>query len=530
MSDQQSLSSSDPSSRRRSRGSTRVGGRSGAERRLAPAIEQLNWSLPEYIDAPLEAVDDGILDKIHDTSLKVLEEIGILFLNEEARGILKSIGCDVDEATENVRFAPELVLDAIASAPHSATLTPRNPEKEITIGGKHFTYSAVASAPNVSDLDGGRRVGNRADYQNMLRLNQYFNCLHFVAGYPVEPIDLHASTRHLDATYDMLTLTDKAIHGYALGPERIEDVMDMVRIAGGLTEDEFAAKPRMFTNINSTSPLKHDWPMLDGAMRAARRGQLVVVSPFTLSGAMAPATVVGALVQQNAEFLAALVLLQAVRKGTPVVYGAFTSNVDMKSGAPAFGTPEYIRAMQISGQLARRYNLPWRGSNANAANYPDGQAIWESAASINAISSGHCNMVYHAAGWLEGGLCASFEKLIMDCEMLQQTIYLNQPLDVSEDAFAFDAIREVGPGSHFFGAEHTQRRFKTAFYAPFMADWRNFETWEETGSVKAEERANAVMKSILADYTPPPIDPAIDEELKAFVEKRREEGGAPTDF
>ena len=188
-------------------------------------------------------------------------------------------------------------------------------------------------------------------------------------------------------------------------------------------------------------------------MRCARRGQAVIITPFYAIGAMAPATIAGALVQQNAEFLAGLTLLQLVRPETPVVYGAFTSNVDLKSGAPAFGTPEYTRAMQISGQLARRYNLPWRGSVASAANCPDGQAVWESLASLNAVSSGHCNMIYHSAGWLEGGLCASYEKFIMDCEMLQQIIYLNRPLDLSDDALAFDAIKEVGAGSHFFGAE-----------------------------------------------------------------------------
>ncbi|MCE2516340.1 MAG: trimethylamine methyltransferase family protein [Alphaproteobacteria bacterium] len=494
------------------------------------AIEQMAWSLPQYIDAPVEPVSEEILERIHDTSLKVLEEIGILFLNETAIEILRDLGCDIDDDTQNVRMDRELVFTALATTPSEFTLTPRNPDRQITVGGRNMLYSAVASAPNVSDLDGGRRVGTRHDYQNLLRLNQYFNCLHFVGGYPVEPVDLHASTRHLDAYYDKLTLTDKVMHAYSLGPERIEDAMEMVRIAAGQTEDEFSATPHMFTNINSSSPLKHDWPMLDGAMRCARRGQAVVVTPFTLSGAMAPATVMGALVQQNAEFLASLVLMQAVRKGTPMVYGAFTSNVDMKSGAPAFGTPEYVRAMQISGQLARKYKLPWRGSNANAANYPDGQAVWESTASIHAISTGHCNMVYHAAGWLEGGLCASFEKLIMDCELLQQNIYLNKPLDVSEDAFAFDAIREVGPGSHFFGADHTQRRFKDAFYAPFLSDWRNFESWQESGSVKTEERANAIMKSILAEFEPPRMAEDRHEELTAFVERRRAEGGAPTDF
>jgi len=494
------------------------------------AIDQLAWSLPFYSDAPVEPASPEIIEKIHDTSLRVLEEIGLLFLNEDALDVLRNLGCDIDDDTSNVRFDRALVLDAIAKAPASFDIHARNPERTITLGGRHVVYSAVASAPNVSDLDGGRRVGTRPDFQNLLKLNQYFNCLHFVAGYPVEPVDLHASTRHLDALYDMLTLTDKVVHAYALGPERIEDAMDMARIAAGVSEEVFRSKPHMFTNINSSSPLKHDWPMLDGAMRATKRGQAVVVSPFTLSGAMAPATVMGALVQQNAEFLGALVLLQAIRPGAEVVYGAFTSNVDMKSGAPAFGTPEYVRAMQISGQLARKYQLPWRGSNANAANYPDGQAIWESAASLNAVSSGHCNMVYHAAGWMEGGLCASFEKMIMDCEMLQQTIYLNQPMDMSDDAFAFDAIQEVGPGSHFFGADHTQRRFKTAFYAPFMSDWRNYESWEETGSVKAEERAHHMMTSILQDYEKPSMDAAIHDELVDFVNRRHREGVAPTDF
>ena len=504
--------------RRRSRGESR------------PALEQMPWTLGRWIDPPAGAVDEEVLEKIHQNSLRILEEIGIVFLNDEARSVLRDLGCEVDDATENVRFDRSLALDAIKSAPSSFTITPRNPEREIVVGDGHFVFSCVASTPNVSDLDGGRRVGNHDDYRNLLRLTQYFNCLHFNAGYPVEPVDIHPSVRHLDCIYDMVTLTDKVVHAYSLGSERMEDAMDMVRIAAGLTEEEFQAAPRMFTNINSTSPLKHDWPMLDGAMRATRRGQVVVVSPFTLAGAMAPATVVGAVSQQNAEFLAALVLLQAIRPGAPVVYGAFTSNVDMKTGAPAFGTPEYTRAMQISGQLARRYDLPWRGSNANAANYPDGQSIWESAQSLNAIADGHCNFVYHAAGWLEGGLCASYEKLVMDCEMLQQLAYVNQPLDTSEDALAFEAIREVGPGSHFFGAEHTKRRFKDAFYSPFLSDWRNFETWQESGGKRVEERANMLVKAILKEYTPPAIDTAIDEELKAFVERRKAEGGAPTDF
>jgi len=304
----------------------------------------------------------------------------------------------------------------------------------------------------------------------------------------------------------------------------------MVRIAGGLSHEEFEAKPRMYTNINSSSPLKHDWPMLDGAMRLARRGQPVFVTPFTLSGAMAPVTIAGAVTQQTAEALCAIALLQCINPGCPVVYGSFTSNVDMKSGAPAFGTPEYIRATQISGQMARYYGLPLRASNACASNAPDAQAAWESAFSLWACVTGKANVVYHAAGWLEGGLIASYEKFVIDCETLQQVIHYLRPVPTTEADIAFDAINEVGPRGHFFGAEHTQERYETAFYSPFLSDWRNYESWSLAGGVETPQRANAIWKGILAEYEPPPLDPAIQEELRAFVDRRVREGGAPTDF
>jgi len=255
-----------------------------------------------------------------------------------------------------------------------------------------------------------------------------------------------------------------------------------------------------------------------------------VIAPFTLAGAMAPVTIMGALVQQNAEALAAIALLQEINPGTPVVYGAFTSNVDMKSGAPAFGTPEYIRAAQISGQLARRYQLPWRSSNANAANVPDGQAAWESVFSLMGCMTGQANIIYHSAGWLEGGLSASKSKFVMDCEVLQQLIALQEPLPATADDLAVVAIDEVGPHGHFFGAEHTQSRFKTAFYTPFLSDWRNYESWQEAGGLWVHERAEKMAEQIIAEFTPAPLDAAIKEELQAFVARRVEEGGAPTDF
>ena len=391
-------------------------------------------------------------------------------------------------------------------------------------------FGNVGSPPNCSDLDRGRRSGDRSSYQDLIKFTQYFNCLHMMVGYPVEPLDIHPSVRHLDCLFDALTLTDKAIHAYSLGKERIEDAIEMVRIAGGLTHEEFDASPRMFTNINSTSPLKVDFNMLDGAMRLARHGQPVIVTPFTLSGAMAPITIPGAVVQQTAEALAIITLLQVVNPGTPVMYGSFTSNVDMSSGAPAFGTPEYMRATQISGQMARFYDLPLRASNACAANCPDAQAAWESAFSLWACVSAGVNVVYHAAGWLEGGLCASYEKFIMDCENIQQMICYMQAMEVGEAEIAFDAIRETGPDGNFFSGSHTLERYETAFHAPFMSDLRNFETWEEHGSVASPERANKLWKQILHEFEAPPMDVGIREELEAFVALRKEQGGAPTDF
>ena len=491
---------------------------------------QLPWQNPRYFDKPTEPLSADQIEAIHEASLDVVEKIGIRFLNETALDHLERAGCNIDRSDMNVKMDRNWVMEMARHAPSSFTVTPRNPNHKIILGDGHFHFGQVASPPNILDSETGRRMGTREDFRNFLHLSQAFNCIHAIVGYPVEPMDLHASVRHLHATRDMLVYTDKVIHGYSLGMERIEDVIEMTRIAAGLSHAEFDATPRMFTNINSSSPLKHDYPMLDGAMRLAARKQPVVITPFTLAGAMAPVTIVGAIVQQNAEVLAAIALLQYIHPGTPVVYGAFTSNVDMKSGAPAFGTPEYIRAMQISGQMARFYNIPMRTSNANAANVPDGQAVWESAFSLQGSLSGHSNLVYHAAGWLEGGLSASLEKFVMDCEMLQQVIYIQQPLEFSPDALGVQAIKDVGPDGHFFGCDHTQRRYKTAFYSPFLSDWSNYENWEEAGAVWTHDRAATACKRILDEHQPPEIDSGIKEELEGFVARRVGEGGAPTDY
>jgi len=510
----------------------RSGGRAGhAGRRSGALIEQAPWALPVNRDRPTDPMPEEGVARMHNAAMRILEEIGIEFLHPEALGILKAAGCTV--SGENVRMGRDMVMDLVAKAPDQFTLTPRNPDRQITVGGGHILFGNVSSPPNYWDMEIGHKVsGTREQCQNLLKLTQYFNCIHFAGGYPVEPVDIHASVRHLDVLYDKLTLTDKVMHAYSLGPERVEDVIEMVRIASGLTHDEFDAQPRLYTNINSTSPLKHDWPMLDGWMRMARRGQGLVVTPFTLAGAMAPVTMAGAVAQSLAEGLAAVVLAQIIRPGAPCVIGTFTSNVDMKSGAPAFGTPEYMRATQMTGQMARFYGLPVRSSGVCAANVPDGQAMWETEHSLWAAIQSGTNMVYHAAGWLEGGLIASPEKFIMDCEVLNQLIRYMDPdiWDTSDDALAIDTIDEVGPQGHFFGCQHTQDRYATAFYQPFLSDWKNYEAWEAAGAVWTPERAHHIYKAILNEFEAPPMDEAIRENLQAFVAKRKEEGGAPTDF
>jgi trimethylamine--corrinoid protein Co-methyltransferase len=486
-------------------------------------LKQLPWRRVVNPYAPIEVLSEDKVERIHHASLSVLEDIGMEILGDAALDILAGAGADVDRGNRRVRFDRGLIAESIAKAPSIFTLHARNPERNVVLGGNHINFCPVASPPNCSDLDSGRRAGTFADCCNLLRIGQSLNIMHFFGGYPVEPVDLPVQTRHLDCYHAFITLTDRAWHPYALGGKRCADAIEMQCITRGITREQLAHEPGLITVVNTNSPLRLDGPMSDGLIELAGAGQIVVVTPFTLSGAMCPATIAGALTQQNAEALAVIALTQIVNPGVPVMYGGFTSNVDMKSGAPAFGTPEYSRAALAGGQLARRYGIPYRSSNANASNAVDAQAAYESQMSIWAAVMGHANMILHGAGWLEGGLTASFEKMIIDAEMLQMMAEFLKPIEVNDDTLGLDAMAEVGPGGHFFGAAHTLARYETAFYEPMVSDWRNFETWEETGALSATQRANAIWKQILADYEPPPLDPAIDEELRAFIARRKRE-------
>ncbi len=504
------------------------GARAARRQGRGGGLKQLDWRALANPYRPIEVLDEEQIEAIHETSLKILEEIGMDFLLPEAVEILAKAGAEVTPGSARVRFDRGLILEAIATVPSSITLHARNPERSLEMGGRALTFASVASTPNASDLDGGRRPGNQKDYRNFLRLLQSFNIVHCFGGYPVEPVDLPPETRHLDCLADFVRLSDKAFHAYSLGRARILDGIEIARIARGISAEQLHSEPSVFSIINSSSPLRLDGPMLEGIIELASAGQITVLTPFTLSGAMAPATLAGALAQQNAEALAGIAFSQIVRPGAPAIYGGFTSNVDMKSGAPAFGTPEYTRAALIGGQLARRYGFPYRSSNANASNLVDVQAAYESEMSIWGAVMGHANLVMHAAGWIEGGLTASFEKVVVDVEILQGMAEFLQPIAMDEEALGLSAVREVGPGGHYFGAQHTLSRYETAFYQPILSDWRNFESWEEAGSQSATQRANRIFKQVLADYEPPPLDPAIAEELEAFVERRRAEGGAPS--
>ena len=477
---------------------------------------------------PMTIISADEVEAIHRASLDVLEEIGMDFNLPEARELLKAAGAKIEG--ERVRFDRAMVEETIRSAPQRFTLHARNPANHIEIGGNAMAWGTVGSPPSASDMEGGRRTGNFADYRDFLKLAQYFNAIDFIAGYPVEPIDVHASVRHLDALREAAVLTDKPFHAYSLGLERILDGIEIARIARGISAETLEREPSLFTIVNTNSPLKLDAPMLRGIIEMASRNQIVCVTPFTLAGAMAPVTVAGALVEQNAEALAGLVFTQVVRQGAPFIYGGFTSNVDMKSGAPAFGTPEYMKACIAGGQMARRYNVPYRTSNTCAANTVDAQAAYESVFSLWGVTMGGGNFIMHGAGWLEGGLVASFEKFVLDVDLIQMVMEFLQPLDTTSESLGVEAIREVGPGGHFFGAAHTLARYEHAFYAPIVSDWRNNQQWLAAGKPDAYRKAHQVYRQALADYAEPPMDAAIREELDAFVARRKKEGGAPTDF
>lgn len=484
-------------------------------------IRQLPWRQPVNPYTPLEVLGAGQVEQIHEASLTLLENHGMKVMHDGARRLLEQAGASVDHGSQMVRFDRGLVMENVALAPSEITLHARNPAKNIVLGGKHLAFTSVGGPAYMNDLQRGRRRGSFAEACDYIKLVQSLDIVHQEGGGPFEPIELPAETRHLDLYQAQIRLLDKNWQPVALGAGRARDAIAMARIGLDMSAEEMVEKPALFAIINTNSPLQLDIPMAEGLIEMARAGQVVCITPFTLAGAMAPVTLAGTLTLQNAEVLAGITLVQAVRPGGPVVYGAFSSNVDMKTGSPAFGTPEYAKAAQASGQLARRYGIPLRSSSVTSANVVDAQSTYESAMSLWATVTGQANIIVHAAGWLEGGLTASFEKLIVDAEMLQMMAQWLEPIVVDEESIALSAIAEAGPGGHFFGVAHTMSRYETAFYQPMLGEQRNFESWQEAGAIDTQQRASRIWKQLLNDYEQPPLDPAVDEALSDYVDRRK---------
>ena len=492
-------------------------------RRTVNAIEQLEWRNVVNAYGPIKVLDDEQVQTIIDSALGILETNGMRFLEPGSRTRLASAGADVDEESMMVRFDRSLVMEQVALAPASFELRARNPARHLEIGTGHHIFASVGGPAFVSDLDRGRRPGTYAEMCDYLRLVQSLNIIHQEGGGPFEAMDLPAETRHLDLYLAQYRLTDKNCQSYALGGVRARDSVEMACIALGVDRDALLETAALLAIINTNSPMQLDIPMTEAVDELAAAGQVCCITPFTLAGSMSPATLAGTLVQQTAEVLAVVTYAQIVKPGARVMYGSFASNVDMRSGSPALGTPEYTKCALASGQIARRLGLPFRSSNTTMSNCNDAQAAYESQMSLWGSVMGGADLINHAAGWLEGGLTASFEKLIIDAEMLQMMAEYLRPIELSDDELALDAIAEVGPGGHHFGTAHTLQRYESAFYTPIISSRENFESWQEAGSKDAAVRANTIWKQMLKDYEQPPLDAAIDEALVDYVERRKQE-------
>ena len=475
--------------------------------------------------APQGVFSSDEVEAIHETALRVLEELGIKVLLPEARRLYREAGAIVDEDTLMVRIGRDIVEAGLASAPRSIAARAGHAERDLTFELGKVVFLAGSGAPNVTDLDRGRRAGSLADFQALTKLIQSFDILHMQGPY-VEAQDVDVKYRHYAVTRTQLTLSDKMPFVYARGTPQTEDAFEMIWLARGVSDDAFLANPYCYTVINTNSPRQLDIPMAQGIIDFARAGQISVITPFCLAGAMAPITVAGALTLQHAEALAGIALAQIVKPGAPVIYGSFSSNVDMKSGAPAFGTPEHVKATLGAGQLARLTGLPWRSGGGSASNISDAQAAHETQFALWGSVLAGATLCIHAAGWMEGGLSVSYEKLITDIEALQTMAELFVATPGDAEAIGYSAIEEVQPGGHFFAAAHTMARYRTAFYQPLVADLSNFGSWTESGSKTATERANGIWKRMLDDYRPIDRADEIGAVLDGFISRRMSEGGA----
>jgi trimethylamine---corrinoid protein Co-methyltransferase len=483
--------------------------------------------LPRLVNrwAPLEILSQDQVEQILAAAFRILEEAGLEIRSAAAREVFRRHGALVDDETQMVRLGRDIVEAHLAHVPERFVLHARNPERHLHVGDNVINFGPVTGAPNITDLEGGRRYGDLEAFRNILKLTHSLGILHWQGGIVVEPVDVAVEIRHLAAYRAHIECSDIVWAARGIGGVQAQDAIAMSAIEHGCSIADLAARPTLMTVTNVNSPRRVDEEILDNIMIMARHGQCVVITPFTLMGAMAPVTLAGALVQQSAEALCVIALCQMLRPGTPCVMGGFTSNVDMRTGSPAFGTPEYVNAVLATAQIGRRLKIPVRTSAVNAAPVVDAQSTYETAFSLQAAILSHSHLINHAAGWLEGGLSASLEKIIVDAEMLRGWAEILKPVNFNEDDLAVEAIKGVAVGAHFFGAAHTLARYEHAFYRPLLSDWSNFENWSEAGAKNATQRATGIWKKLLAEYVPPPLDPAVKEAIDAYVARRTHELG-----
>jgi trimethylamine--corrinoid protein Co-methyltransferase len=453
---------------------------------------------------------------------RIVSELGVEFALPEAVEYFEKAGQRVEG--DKVFLDPEFVLEQVAKAPSEFELQARNPEHSIHVGGNSMAFAGVYGPPFVRRGE-QRGDAKMEDFENFVRLGQSFPEIDSPGGTVVEPENRPLDSRHLDMVYALQTLSDKPYMGSVISAENARDTIEMGKIVFG-GEDALERAPVSISLINCNSPLRWDDRMLSAMLEYNRANQAVITTPFLLMGAMSPVSIPATLVQQMAEALSGIALTQLVRPGCPVVFGSFLSNTDMQSGSPSFGTPESAIGLLCTGQIARHFNLPWRsGGGLTSSQTPDAQAAYEALMTMLPTFLAGANFVMHAAGWLEGGLVSSYEKYIVDIEILRMLKHEFQPLEVSEETLAFDAHEEVGSGGHFLGAAHTLMHFRECFYRPLLSSTENFDRWSKNGGKDAAERAAEIAQETLDNYEQPPIDDSVRDELRDYVARRRIELG-----
>ena len=467
-----------------------------------------------------EVMDEEQVRRLDDASMSILEEVGVVFRDDIALEDWKKAGATV--VGETVYLDREMVRELISTIPETFTYHARNRANNIPLGGSRSMFIPMTGAPFLRDLDDVRRNPTLDDLAMFHKLAHMSPAIHSSAHHIVEPYDHPISQRHLQITYSSMKYSDKTFMGMTTSPKNAEDVMDMCDILFG--EGYIDDHPVVTGNINGNSPLVWDETML-GAMRAfCKRNQPVLCSPFVLGGANTPASMVPSVAQLNAEALSALAYTQVIRKGAPAIYGHYLSTVSMKSGAPMAGTPEISLMNFMIGQMARFYGVPWRTSNTlGGAKTFDAQAGYESATTLSAVMHAGANYIWHSAGWNEAGMHCSVAKFIVDAEQCAMAYRMAEGPRWDDFDEALSAVRDIGPGGHYLGHEHTQENFQRAFFMPELFDNNSIEQWVAEGSTEITERALGVARKMLREYQEPKIDQAVNEQLLDYIARRERE-------